>query len=143
MLQEGESHLHINISLTPDCPPALTNKQHTCPHAAPVHSGFRLTGCTGSCLVRYLGGLEQQAGGAASQRGALAVEVEAVAVRRARADRQQVVVAGDVAVPGQVVRILRVTGNHHTSSSLDDTDGRLCWRKRRPRLCFLQQQNSQ
>lgn len=47
---------------------------------------------------------------------------EAVAVGRAGAHRQQVVVAGDVAVPGQVVRVLRVTGNR-TAGSLHDTDG--------------------
>lgn len=61
-------------------------------------------------------GLEQRAGGAAGQR-------RAVAVRRARAHRQQVVVARDVAVPGQVVRVLRVSGNHHGAGTLDDTDG--------------------
>lgn len=70
------------------------------------------------------GGLEQRAGGAAGQRGAVAVQREAVAVGGAGAHRQQVVVAGNVAVPGQVVRVLRVTGNHHTAGSLDDTD---CW----------------
>lgn len=48
---------------------------------------------------------------------------EAVAVRGAGAHRQQVVVARDVAVPGQVVRVLRVTGNQHTAGRLHDTDG--------------------
>ncbi len=71
-----------------------------------------------------LGGcLEQRAGGAPGQWGAVAVQGEAVAVGGAGAHRQQVVVAGDVAVPGQVVRVLRVTGNNHTAGSLDDTDG--------------------
>lgn len=58
---------------------------------------------------------------------------EAVAVRGARADRQQVVVARDVAVPGKVVRVLGVTGNHHTTGSLDDTDGRFWDKKERER----------
>lgn len=75
-------------------------------------------------------GLEEGAGGAARQRGAVAVHCEAVAVRGAGANRQQVVVARDVAVPGQVVRVLRVTGNHHAASSLDDADGWLCERDR-------------
>lgn len=57
---------------------------------------------------------------------------EAVAVRGARAHRQQVVVARDVAVPGKVVRVLRVTGNNHTAGSLDDTDGRF-WDRERER----------
>lgn len=72
--------------------------------------------------------LEQRAGGAAGQRGAVAVQGEAVAVRGAGAYRQQVVVAGDVAVPGQVVRVLRVTGRRHAARSLDDTDSWL-WGK--------------
>lgn len=75
------------------------------------------------CPVPVLGGLEQRAGGAAGQRGAVAVQGEAVAVRGAGAHGQQVVVARDVAVPGQVVRVLRVTGNHHGAGALDDTDG--------------------
>lgn len=37
---------------------------------------------------------------------------------RAGPDRQQVVVAWDVAVPGQVIRVLR-----ETSGPLDDADG--------------------
>lgn len=75
--------------------------------------------------------LEQRAGGAAGQLGAVAVQGEAVAVRGAGADRQQVVVTGDVAVPGQVVRVLRVTGNHHAAGSLDDTDSWLWKREKR------------
>ena len=43
----------------------------------------------------------------------------------AGADGQQVVVARDVAVPGQVVRVLGVSGNRRTPGSLDDADGRL------------------
>lgn len=79
------------------------------------------------------GDLEQRAGGAAGQRGAVAVAVqgEAVAVGGAGAHRQQVVVAGDVAVPGQVIRVLRVTGNHHAARSLDDTDGWFWERQKR------------
>lgn len=85
------------------------------------------SGCLGGLLC-----LEQRAGGAAGQLGAVAVQGEAVAVRGAGADRQQVVVAGDVAVPGQVVRVLRVTGNHRAASSLDDTDSWL-WERARER----------
>lgn len=56
---------------------------------------------------------------------------EAVAVGGAGAHWQQVVVAWDVAVPGQVVRVLRVTGNRPTNTAatvtttaiLDDADG--------------------
>lgn len=55
----------------------------------------------------------------------MAVQGEAVAVGGARAYRKQIVVAGDVAVPGQVIWVLRVTGNHHATSSLHNTDGRL------------------
>lgn len=59
---------------------------------------------------------------------------ETVAVGGAGAHRQQVVVARDVAVPGEVVRVLRVTGNRPTNAAatvtatttLDDADGRLC-----------------
>lgn len=65
--------------------------------------------------------LQQRAGGAAGQRGALAVHAQAV--RRAGMHRQQVVVAGDVAVPGQVVGALGVSGNG--PGSRDDADGRL------------------
>lgn len=62
---------------------------------------------------------------------------EAVAVGGAGAHRQQVVVARDVAVPGQVVRVLRVTGNRPTNAAatvtataiLDDADGWF-WEKR-------------
>lgn len=63
---------------------------------------------------------------------------EAVAVGGAGAHRQQVVVAGDVAVPGQVIRVLRVTGNRPANAAaaavtatatLDDADGRL-WEER-------------
>ncbi|KAG7242765.1 hypothetical protein INR49_020140 [Caranx melampygus] len=43
------------------------------------------------------------------RRGAVAVQSEAVAVGGAGANRQQVVVARDVAVPGQVVWVLRVS----------------------------------
>lgn len=61
------------------------------------------------------GGLEQRAGRAAGQR-------QAEAVRRTRAHRQQVVVARDVAVPGQVVRVLRVPGNQHAAGPLHHAD---------------------
>ena len=48
-----------------------------------------------------------------------------MAVGGAVTDRQQVVVSGDVTVPGQVVRVLRETErDHHTTGTLDDADGR-------------------
>lgn len=64
-------------------------------------------------------GLQQRAGGAAGQLGA----VKGEAVGGAGAHGQQVVVAGDVAVPGQVVRVLGVNGHRHAAGGLDDTDG--------------------
>lgn len=71
---------------------------------------------------RWVSGLQQRAGGAAGQLGA--VEREAVAVGGAGAHGQQVVVAGDVAVPGQIVRVLGVNGHRHAAGGgLDDTDG--------------------
>lgn len=48
---------------------------------------------------------------------------EAVAVGGAGAHWQQVVVAGDVAISRQVIWVLRVTGNHCSTTSWDNTDG--------------------
>lgn len=70
-----------------------------------------------------MGALEQGTGGAAGQWGAAAVQVEAVAVGGAGAHWQQVVVARDVAVPGEVVWVLRVTGNHCSTTCRHDTYG--------------------
>jgi len=78
--------------------------------------------------------LEQGAGGAARQRGAVAAGrgqgplAQALAVGGAGPHGQQVVVAGDVAVPGHVVGVLRVAGHQHAVGPLEDADGRL-WKR--------------
>ena len=46
----------------------------------------------------------------------------------ARSHGQQVIVAWDVAVPGHVVRVLRIAGHRHAIGSQGDVDGRL-WKK--------------
>lgn len=67
----------------------------------------------------WVSGLQQRAGGAAGQLGA----VQGEAVSGAGAHGQQVVVAGNVAVPGQIVRVLGVNGHRDAAGGLDDTDG--------------------
>lgn len=63
------------------------------------------------------GGLQQRAGGAARQGGA-------VVVSWAGPNRQQVIMARDVAVPGQIIWVLAVTGNSHVfHAGLHDADG--------------------
>lgn len=80
-------------------------------------------------------GLEQGAGGASRQWWAVAVVAEAaaqtLAVWGAGPHGQQVVVAGNVAVPGQVVGILRVARYHHTIGTLEDTDSWLWEREKK------------
>lgn len=67
------------------------------------------------------GDLEQRAGGAAGQSGGLAVG-------GAGSYRQHVIVTRNVAVPGQVIWVLAVTGepgDRHGNYTLDNTDSRL------------------
>lgn len=112
------------MHVAPPCTRAHTHTRLSfeCPALTSIIAHFPVEGERGG-LVRW-GGLEQRAGGAAGQRGGLAVG-------GAGSHRQHVIVTRNVAVPGKVIRVLGVTGepgDRHGNSTLDNADGRL-WRR--------------